>query len=100
MAVVFPRHPQLLRCGWKRSNMLAMKIRAIIGGLLEKPSGVGEMELDMREGSTVRELLAAVGYCEAHIPRIMAAVNGTIRKGEHVLKDGDEVRLSILVGGG
>ena len=77
-----------------------MRVHVSIGGLLAKPSGRGELELELRQGATVRELLRAVGYSDAHIPRIMAAVNGVIRAQEYVLRDRDEVKLSILVGGG
>ena len=77
-----------------------MNIRVRIGGLLTKPSGRSELELDLPEGATVRDLLSAVGYTDEHIPRIMATVAGSIRKQQYVLADRDEVRLSILVGGG
>ncbi|MFA5141048.1 MAG: MoaD/ThiS family protein [Elusimicrobiota bacterium] len=79
---------------------MCMKVKVSIGGLLVKPRGKSEAELDLADNATVKDMLLALGYEDAHVPRIMASVNGTIRRPDYSLKDGDDVKLSILVGGG
>lgn len=77
-----------------------MKVRVTIGGLLTKPGGKSRVDAEVSDGATISDLLAAIGYSPEHIPRIMPSVKGTIRKHDYALSDGDEVSLSILVGGG
>lgn len=77
-----------------------MRVKVSIGGLLVNPQGKSEAELALPDGALVKDMLLALGYEHAHVPRIMTSVNGTIRRPDYALKDGDEVRLSILVGGG
>ena len=79
---------------------MPIKVKVTVGGLLCKPLGKTEVEQTLADGATVRELLTSLGYSKEHIPRIMASVNGTIRKPDFNLSDGDDVKLSILVGGG
>lgn len=77
-----------------------MNIRVIIFGTLLKPKGEQEFTQTMPEGATVRDLLLAVGYQPAHVKSILTTVNGEHAAGPKKLHDGDEVVLSVMVGGG
>ena len=77
-----------------------MKIQVKIIGALTKPDGKDDFTTDLPAKATVTDLLKKLGYHEMHLSIIMAAVNGKQKKNSQVLKDGDEVELSLPVGGG
>ncbi len=77
-----------------------ISVHASVSGVLLKPRGLKEFDLDLDQGSTVRDFLVAAGYAENHIPRIMTVVDGVLRPHHHVLESGQNVVLSIIIGGG
>ena len=77
-----------------------MNIRVIIFGTLLKPEGKSDFAKTMEDGATVRDLLVALGYQPHHIKAILTTVNGHHASHNKKLKEGDEVVLSVMVGGG
>ena len=76
------------------------KVQVKIVGVLAKPFGQGFFNVDLKDGATVHDLLIHLGYKEQHVPFIMSAVNGHLKKHDHGLRDNDRVVLSLPVGGG
>lgn len=77
-----------------------MKIQVKIIGALMKPAGKEDFSQEMPDQATIQDLLLKLGYHEKHLNIIMAAVNGKQKKNSTKLKNGDEVELSLPVGGG
>ena len=71
-----------------------------IVGALSKPTGESAFRTECEEGCPVRALLEQIGYRPMHIPYIVAAVDGEVRRHSYPLTDGAAVVLSITVGGG
>ena len=71
-----------------------------ISGPLIKPRGRDALSMELKPGTRIRNLLLKLGYDKKHIPRIMPVVNGTLQKESYILQDGDQVSLSIIIGGG
>ena len=67
-------------------------------------AGRSSMDIDLPDGSTVRNLALSVTKLYPAIPcapeRIVAAVNGEYSRQDKVLGDGDEVALIPPVSGG
>ena len=76
------------------------KVHVKISGILTRPKGKAQLDVDLKPKTTVRRLLLILGYDKKHVNRILVVVNGTLRKQDHVLEDGDVVSLSIIIGGG
>lgn len=77
-----------------------MNVRVIIYGSLLKPEGKSDFSQEVPDGATVRDLILALGYRAQHASVILTTVNGAQASHRMRLKDGDEVVLSVLVGGG
>jgi hypothetical protein len=77
-----------------------MNIRVIIYGSLLRPEGKHDYTKDVPEGATVRDLIVALGYQPQHVAAILPTVNGVQASHNLRLKAGDEVVLSVMVGGG
>jgi molybdopterin converting factor subunit 1 len=81
-----------------------MRVRILFFGVLKDLAGKSNYTLELREGATVREMLA---QCEAQLPRIKTslpslavAVNQQYANMDAELKAGDEVALLPPVSGG
>jgi molybdopterin converting factor small subunit len=77
-----------------------MNIRVIIYGSLLRPEGKHDYVKVVPEGVTVRELIVALGYQPQHVTTILSTVNGRQASHNMRLKDGDEIVLSVMIGGG
>lgn len=77
-----------------------MNVRVIIYGTLLRPEGQHDYVKTLPEPATVKDLLAAMGYQPAHAKAILVTVNGQHASPLKKLSDGDEVVLSVMVGGG
>jgi hypothetical protein len=77
-----------------------MHVRVIIYGTMLRTEGQPDFGKDIAEGTTVRELILALGYQPHHVASILATVNGAQASHHRRLLDGDEVVLSVMVGGG
>jgi molybdopterin converting factor small subunit len=77
-----------------------MNIRVIIYGSLLRPEGKHDYLKVVPEGATVRELIVALGYKPQHVTTILSTVNGRQASHNMRLKDGDEIVLSVMIGGG
>lgn len=78
--------------------MINIDVRII--GALMKPSGRSEFQYDCRDGMSLAELLLDLKYSARHVEHIMTAVNGEKKNHDFILRDGDTVALSTMVGGG
>ena len=81
-----------------------MKVRVKFFAILRERAGAGEVTMEIRERSTVRELWNALrreypGLAPAEM-RLLYAVNREYVNLEHVLKDNDEVVFVPPVSGG
>ena len=77
-----------------------MNIRVIIYGSLLRPEGKHDFVREMADGATVRNLIVALGYQPQHVPTILTTVNGMQASHNMRLKEGDEIVLSVMIGGG
>jgi hypothetical protein len=77
-----------------------MNVRVIIYGTMLRTEGQQDFVKDVPEGATVRELILALGYQPHHVTSILTTVNGTQASHHRRLQQGDEVVLSVMVGGG
>jgi molybdopterin converting factor small subunit len=77
-----------------------MNVHVIIIGALSRPSSGDDFSHSLKASSTIQDLLLDLGYYEKHLNIIMSAVNGRQKRLSYKLKDGDEVELSLPVGGG
>lgn len=77
-----------------------MNIRVIIYGSLLRPEGKHDFVKEVAAGATVRDLIVALGYEPHHVTTILTTVNGRQASHHMKLKEGDEVVLSVMIGGG
>ena len=77
-----------------------MNIRVIIFGSLLRPEGKHDYVKEVPEGASVKDLMLALGYQPQHVATILPTVNGAQASQHARLKEGDEVVLSVMVGGG
>jgi sulfur carrier protein ThiS len=77
-----------------------MNIRVIIYGSLLRPEGQHDYVKEVQAGATVKDLIVALGYQRQHVATILTTVNGAQASHNRKLQDGDEVVLSVMVGGG
>jgi sulfur carrier protein ThiS len=77
-----------------------MNIRVIIYGSLLRPEGKHDYVKVVPAGATVRDLILALGYKPHHVMTILTTVNGVQASHHMKLKDGDEIVLSVMIGGG
>ncbi len=77
-----------------------MNIHVILYGALLRPEGQHDFQKEVPEGTTVRGLILASGFQPNHVTPILTTVNGTQASHNRKLKEGDEVVLSVMVGGG
>ena len=76
-----------------------MKVRIRLFAQLRERAGRGELELELPEGASVRDAIAAVGDVAAGLPVVMA-VNREYAREDVVLRAGDELALIPPVSGG
>ena len=77
-----------------------MNIRVIIYGSLLRPEGQHDYVKEVAEGATVKDLILAIGFQQSHVATILATVDGTQASHHRKLSEGEEVVLSVMVGGG
>jgi sulfur carrier protein ThiS len=77
-----------------------MNVRVIIYGSLLRPEGKHDYVKEVAEGATVKELILALGYQPLHAASVLATVNGKQASQYMRLQEGDEVVLSVMIGGG
>ena len=75
-----------------------MKVTTSFFGPIRKLTRAGPIELP--EGSVLADLLAAIRYEEHHWSNILALRDSRRLRLEDPLFDGDELELTIRVGGG
>lgn len=81
-----------------------MRIRVRLFAVLRDAAGVGEVELELPDGATAREVANPLAEqypgIARHLPRIAYAVNRNYAPPDAPLQDGDEVALIPPVSGG
>lgn len=69
-------------------------------GLVNIKSITSGSSVSIHEGASVSELLSVLGIIERHKRYVIVMVGGKQVTLSHVLKDGDEIKLFLQVGGG
>ena len=81
-----------------------MRIRVRLGAGLSRFADAPLLSIDLAEGASVEDLLAALGAqqpsLEPALPSALPVLAGTHVEREHMLEPGDEVALLIPVAGG
>jgi len=77
-----------------------MRIQVDHIALLKCPNLGPDKQVELGEQATVTDLLNALGIREDHQKAVVPFINQERAKRNHSLKDGDEVFLSLAVGGG
>jgi sulfur carrier protein ThiS len=77
-----------------------IRVHVKISGILIKPRGKDRLDLELKPDTTIKKLFHSLGYDKKHVNRIMTVVNGALRKPDYILNDGDNISLSIIIGGG
>lgn len=77
-----------------------MKIHLTVYGEFRKILGGKSFELDLRNGTTMRELILGQGIPEKYLSYTMAIVNERKVSLDELLKEGDTVDVFQPVGGG
>ncbi len=75
-------------------------IKASFFGPIKRPWPEHSRELELSEDCTVQKLLAGFGYTDSDMRRVAVVINGKRCGLEGVLRDGDDLRLVLLAGGG
>lgn len=81
-----------------------MRIHVKLFAILRDKARTGAFQLELADRSTVAEAYARLAgqypSIAVYLPRASAAVNREYVRGEHVLRDGDELALIPPVSGG
>lgn len=77
-----------------------MKVRVDHIALIHCDHLDDDKTIELRENATVTDLLTALDISADHQKAIVPFINSERAKRNHTLKDGDEVFLSLAVGGG
>lgn len=81
-----------------------MRIQVRFFAILRDKAKQSAIQLELADRSTVAEAFVRLGELypdiAVYLPRVSAAVNREYVRGEHVLKDGDELALIPPVSGG
>lgn len=81
-----------------------MKVKVKFFAILKEKAGAAEITKEIKEGSTVTDLWQALQSDYPKLPssgiRLLYAVNQSYVRGDHVLKEGDEVVFVPPVSGG
>lgn len=77
-----------------------MRVVVEIFGVLRRPHGARELEIELPAGATPRDLFAALGYTEAECRMVQASVAGHVMRPHDLLEDGARVTVFAPTGGG
>lgn len=79
---------------------MTITITVELMGSLRRPEGKRKFQLKISVGSTIKNLLADLMFSEEESQYLLSYIGSTQLKNDHVLKDGDSVFITALVGGG
>ncbi|HNV69265.1 MAG TPA: MoaD/ThiS family protein [Candidatus Ozemobacteraceae bacterium] len=77
-----------------------MNVHVKIFGALQKPQGRDDFSHEIKDGATVEKLLLDLGYHPRHVSAIVVELNGKQTRHTAKLAAGDELVLSLAIGGG
>jgi molybdopterin synthase catalytic subunit/molybdopterin converting factor small subunit len=97
-AILLGLSPSFQRLFDARLTLPRMKVTVRLFAVLRERAGRESLELDLDDGATVRDAIAAVGAADG-VPVVMA-VNREVAGGDVVLRPGDELALIPPVSGG
>jgi len=69
-------------------------------GPMRRPWRERERDVDIDAGATIGELMSQLGYTEEESRFFSVTINGERGRGNQVLTHGDQVTLTLVVGGG
>ena len=76
------------------------KIHVKVLGALNRPFGRDELDYQAKPGACLEELLLELGYQKAHLRFIVPAIAGKRETLGYVLREGDELTLTLPTSGG
>ena len=79
---------------------MTIKITVELMGSLRRPAGKRKFPLEISELSTVKNLLAEIKFSEEESSYLLVYIGSVHVKNDYILKDGDSVFITALVGGG
>ena len=78
-----------------------MQVRVEFIGPIARGEWAAKQDFPLQAGMVLREFLVSIGYEPEHLGHIIVVRNGKITKDlETVLEEGDQLSLSVLLGGG
>ncbi|MDR2734582.1 MAG: MoaD/ThiS family protein [Spirochaetota bacterium] len=78
-----------------------MQIQVEFSGPIQRGNWAQKETIPANDGSTLGEFLVGIGYPPEQHTHILVAHNGRVtRDSDTVLRDGDALQLSVLLGGG
>jgi sulfur carrier protein ThiS len=94
---------RLWRVQWLKTTVVrcTMKITLEMLGAMKKPLGQGPVDVEVGEGTTVeRFMVERLGYDPAHVGLLSYFIEGEAVKPSTVLKDGNRLKILMVIGGG
>jgi len=79
---------------------MSIIVKVSITGVLKRPNNDNDFKIELPENSTLNSLLSKLNYSEDHINYIIPIINGRKSNLRVILKNDDEVTLTLPVGGG
>ncbi|MEJ2745583.1 MAG: hypothetical protein P8123_07875 [bacterium] len=68
---------------------------------MKKPLGQGPVDVEVGEGTTVgRFMVEKLGYDTAHVRLLSYFIGGESVKPSYVLRDGNQLKILMVIGGG
>ena len=78
-----------------------MKVTVEINPMMFNPSGARvKTEIELADGATASDLLLKLGYNPMQIKAIIPVINGVQKRTDAILKNGDDIWLTVAIGGG
>jgi len=81
--------------------MAGMQVHVEFIGPIARGDWAVKQDFSLDVGTVLRDFLVSIGYEREHVEHIIVVRNGKITKDlETVLEEGDQLSLSVLLGGG
>ena len=79
---------------------MTIRVKIELMPVLKRLREERKFELELPDDATVRTMLANVGFKENELEHLRIFVNNNLARLDKVLKDGDDIWVGIVVGGG
>lgn len=79
---------------------MTIRVKIELMPVLKRLREERKFELELPDDATVRTMLANVGFKENELEHLRIFINNNLARLDKVLKDGDDIWVGIVVGGG